>query len=262
MDRSGSPSYTSAVEIQEQKRRVPRDFDRIARTYDFLTGANPGYVRHLEMSAARLADALSDADVKDAAPDRTRRVLDLCCGTGLSTGAMRKAFPRAKLVGLDASEGMITKARTKTHLDAEFILGDATDPVAAGAEGPFDAILMAYGIRNIPDPDRCLANLFALLAPGGHICFHEYSVADSLKSRAIWNAVSVGVIIPGGLFTAGSTKIYRYLRRSVNEFDGKRGFERRLLRAGFRDVHTLPLDGWQREIVHSFMARKPTRSQA
>jgi ubiquinone/menaquinone biosynthesis C-methylase UbiE len=124
-------------------------------------------------------------------------------------------------------------------------------------EGTFDGILMAYGIRNVPDADLCLERLRDLLKPRGRICFHEYSVDDSALAKAVWNAVTLGVIIPGGLLTARSTKIYRYLRQSVLDFDGVRAFESRLRRAGYEDVRTMPMDGWQRGIVHSFLARKP-----
>lgn len=231
--------------LAEAKARVPTSFNGIAGTYDLLTGMNPGYRRHLRMSAERLE-----------APARGR-ILDLCCGTGLSTAALRKVYPWAEIVGLDASEGMLEKARKKRELRAEWVLGDATDPAAAGVEGPFDAILMAYGIRNLPDPDRGLENLRSILAPGGQIAFHEYSVSDSPRARLIWNAVTLGVIIPGGLLTARKTDIYRYLRRSVNEFDGVRAFEARLRRAGFVDVRTEAMDGWQRGVVHTFLARNP-----
>jgi hypothetical protein len=63
--------------------------------------------------------------------------------------------------------------------------------------------------------------------------------------------------MPGGLVTAGSTKIYRYLWRSVLDFDGVSAFEARLARHGFVDVKTMPMDGWQKGIVHSFVARRP-----
>ena len=56
--------------LDDQKRGVPSDFDVVAPTYDFLTTLNPGYHRHLRLSAARLS----------AAP--RARILDLCCGTG------------------------------------------------------------------------------------------------------------------------------------------------------------------------------------
>ena len=59
------------TETSREKPGVPRQFDRVARTYDLLTAMNPGYNRHLRSSAERMA--LSPG----------ARVLDLCCGTGL-----------------------------------------------------------------------------------------------------------------------------------------------------------------------------------
>lgn len=233
--------------ITEQKKVIPNEFNRISTSYDLLTGMNPGYQRHLAMSAARLG----------LGPDA--KALDLCCGTGLSTEALASVYPSADIVGMDASEGMLTEARRKPiGQRVRFLRGNAMDPASIdGAEGPYDGILMAYGIRNMPDPDLCLKRLLALLKPGGRICFHEYSVADSRRSRALWNGVCLGVIIPGGLFTAGSTRIYRYLRRSVLEFDGVTAFEERLRRAGFENVRTEAVDGWQRGIVHSFLGSRP-----
>lgn len=226
-------------------RDLRRDFDAIAATYDLLTGLNPGYHAHLEASARRL-------DLSGAP-----RVLDLCCGTGASTEALLRAIPDARVVGLDASEGMLRVAREKSALGGvELVCGDASDPSAAGVRGPFDGIVMAYGIRNLADPDAALARIHALLRPGGRVVFHEYSVADSLVAKRVWDAVCWCIIVPGGLVTSGSTRIYRYLHRSVHAFDGVRAFEARLRRAGFVGVWTGAMDGWQRGIVHSFVARR------
>jgi ubiquinone/menaquinone biosynthesis C-methylase UbiE len=186
------------------------------------------------------------------------RILDLCCGTGLSTDALVREYPSAEIIGLDGSAGMLEKASKKNSLRrVEFVQGDAMDPKGAGVEGRFDAILMAYGIRNMPDPDLCLRRLIELLEPGGRICFHEYSVADSLRSRVIFNAVAGAVIIPFGAVASRSPEIFRYLRRSVVAFDGVTAFEDRLRRAGFVNVHTEPMDGWQKGIVHSFLGERP-----
>lgn len=229
------------------KPSVPRAFDRVAATYDRLTSLNPGYHRHLAASAARLT-------IRTARP----RLLDLCCGTGASTEALRGAFPDASIVGLDASAGMLALARAKPSLrGVRFVEADAVEPGAV-VEGPFDGALMAYGIRNLAEPDRALANLRALLAPGASVVFHEYSVADASRARRLlWDAVCWGVIVPGGLLTARDAALYRYLHRSVRDFDGVRAFEERLRRAGFVDVWTGAMDGWQRGIVHSFVARTP-----
>jgi ubiquinone/menaquinone biosynthesis C-methylase UbiE len=229
-----------------EKQRVPENFDEVAPTYDLLTTLNPGYHRHLRLSAERL-------EVRPEA-----RILDLCCGTGASTEALVSVHPRARIEGLDASAGMLVAARKKPILRGiPFLQGDATDPRTHGANGLYDGILMAYGIRNVPDPDRCLSNLLSLLSPGGTVCFHEYSVRDSRRATLLWDAVAWGIIIPSGVLTAPRSPIYRYLHRSVRDFDGVRAFASRLSRAGFVDVETLPMDGWQRGILHTFRARRP-----
>ena len=175
-----------------------------------------------------------------------------------SSEAIAATYPTARITGLDASSGMLERARSKPVAErADFVLGDATDPAAAGIEGPFDGVLMAYGIRNVPEADRCLQNVFDLLAPGGVICFHEYSVADSRRSQLVWNAVTCGVIIPFGFVTSPSSNIYWYLRRSVLDFDGVSGFIQRLRSTGFTNVRAEPMSGWQNGILHSFVAERP-----
>ena len=143
-------------------------FDRIAASYDLIVGITPGYRRHLFKISERLelpGDAL---------------ILDLCCGTGQSTLALRAAYPRVSLYGLDASAKMLQAACSRPQLaNVEFVHGDAMDPGAAGIDGPFDGILMAYGIRNVPDADICLQRVLSLLTPGTPVCFHQYSVIGS-----------------------------------------------------------------------------------
>src|SRR5690606_17337908 len=125
--------------------------------------------------------------------------------------------PDADVVALDASSGMLREARKKPSLrGVELVLGDASDPRAAGIEGQFDGVLMAYGIRNVPDPDAALSRIRELLRPGGTIVFHEYSVQDSVLAKRIWDAVCLAIIIPGGIVTAPSSRIYRYLHKSVH----------------------------------------------
>ena len=230
------------------REQVPKGFDRMADRYDLLQRPNPGYQRHLVWSARRLG----------VAPTSRGPLLDLCCGTGLSTLALVKSYPRAEVTALDASENMLALARKKAALaNVRFVLGNAMNPEAAGVEGPYEAILMAYGIRNVPDINQCLARIHALLRPGGSVVFHEYSVAGAWLSQSIWQLVSGNVILPLGKLTTGSDELFRYLRASVLAFDSVAQFESRLRSCGFGDIKTLPMNGWQRGIVHSFFARRP-----
>ena len=96
--------------LRQRKREVPSDFDIVATTYDRLVRRNPGYVDHLLLGARRLAEAVVPAAVRVPGWSRGLRVLDLCCGTGLSTEAVTAAFPdadrrRARRVVGDARPG-------------------------------------------------------------------------------------------------------------------------------------------------------------
>jgi len=232
----------SSPSLQEQ---LASDFDRVADRYDTLQHFNPGYRSDLLLSAQRLAAPASG------------RILDVCCGTGLSTEALRQCYPQARICALDISAGMLASAQRKPALrDVRFVAGDAMDLEKSGLAGPFDAILMAYGIRNVPDPDLCLQRLRERLVPGGRVAFHEYSVAGSRKSRMVWNAVATAVIVPLGSALTKAPELFRYLRRSVNAFDSIARFEQRLRLAGFGAVRTESMPGWRRGIVHTILAER------
>lgn len=228
---------------------VSAQFDQDAASYDRLVGANPGYHEHLRLSARRLG-----------LPDRGAgaTLLDVGCGTGLSTAALVETYPEARIVAVDASAEMLARAREKAWPDTvRFVHARAEELGAAlGGEGPFDGLLAAYLVRNLPDRDAGVAVLVDHLAPGAPIAVHEYSVADSAYARSVWSAVCWAVIIPLGWRVTGDASLYRYLWRSVLAFDGLARLEQRLRDAGLREVHTRPVDGWQRGIVHTVLGRR------
>lgn len=228
---------------------VPDAFDAGAEAYDGLVGANPGYHKHLRISAQRMQ-----------LPDKGRglRLLDIGCGTGASTAALLSVAPYAEIVAADGSAGMLSKAKAKQWPPTvTFVHSRAEDLADAGVAGPFDGILAAYLVRNLSDPDPVLQSLRALLSPGAVFAAHEYSVRDSRWATAVWNAVSSAIIIPAGRIRSGDASLYRYLRRSVNDFDGVMDFRDRLQHNGFTEVNSLTMPGWQHNIVHTFLGRAP-----
>lgn len=228
---------------------VPGAFDVGAHAYDKLVGANPGYHDHLRISARRMR-----------IPDGGRglRLLDAGCGTGASTAALLEAAPHAEIVAVDASAGMLAEASVKPWPDSVRFVHSPIEKIAdAGVDGPFDGIFAAYLLRNLSDPDAQLRTFRELLRPGGILAVHEYSVRDSRGATAIWNAVCWGIIIPSGWRQTRDTALYRHLWRSVNNFDGAAAFQRRLTAAGFSGVHSETMPGWQRDIVHTFLAEAP-----
>lgn len=244
MTTSTDPSQTGAV---------TDEFDHAATAYDRLVAANPGYHRDLRTSARRLALPRRGAGL---------RLLDLGCGTGASTSALLNTFPAARVVGVDASRGMLEVAEAKQwpptvtfhHARAEEMTPERAGELLGG---PADAIFCAYLVRNLPDPDLFLTSVRALLRPGGRLALHEYSVADSVPARAVWNAVCWGVIIPAGRALTGRADLFRYLWRSVLEFDGRTALLDRMRAAGLESVADAPLPGWQYGITHTFVGRRP-----
>lgn len=228
---------------------VPAAFDDGARAYDTLVDANPGYHAHLRISAQRMA-----------LPDfgRGLRLLDAGCGTGASTAALLTVAPHAEIIGVDGSAGMLAEARAKRWPDTvRFVHSRIENLAGAGVIGPFDGIFAAYLVRNLSDPDAQLREFRSLLRPGATLAVHDYSVRDSLLATAVWNAVCATIIIPSGRLRTGDASLYRYLRRSVNRFDGAARFRNRLQDNGFIGVHSETMPGWQRNIVHTFLAEAP-----
>jgi ubiquinone/menaquinone biosynthesis C-methylase UbiE len=138
-----------------------------------------------------------------------------------------------------------------------FVHSRIEDLAAAGVHGPFDGILAAYLLRNLPDPDAQLSAFRQLLRPGATLAVHEYSVRDSLLAAAVWNTVCAAIIIPGGRLRSGDAAPYKYLRRSVNGFDGAAAFRDSLRANGFTAVSSETMPGWQRNIVHTFLGEAP-----
>ena len=124
-------------------------------------------------------------------------------------------------------------------------------------EKSLDAIFMAYGIRNMPDFNLCLKNLYRVLKPGGKICFHEYSISKAMSSKFYWKFLGYLLIIPFAGLTTGSTKIFRYLIKSVESFLSPNEFTELLKNTGFENVRHTPLGSWRKPILHTFTAQKP-----
>ncbi|QYX75311.1 class I SAM-dependent methyltransferase [Streptomyces akebiae] len=224
-------------------------FDHASRSYDTLVSANPGYHGQLRRSARRLRLPRRGAGL---------RVLDLGCGTGASTAALAAVLPEAEITAVDASAGMLERAARKPWREGvSFVHAPAERLAQAGVEGPFDAVFAAYLFRNVTDPDRVLSTVRDVLAPGGRLAVHEYTLSGRALHRAVWTGVCRGLVLPVAT-VLGDGGLYRHLWRSVVEFDTADDFAARARSQGFEAVRVLPLPGWQTGITHTIVARRPT----
>ncbi|MGB5893781.1 MAG: class I SAM-dependent methyltransferase [Ignavibacteriaceae bacterium] len=232
----------------KDKSKVPAEFNKVAKKYDTATFLSQGYKKDLQRSVDRLE--LSGDEF----------VLDLCCGTGQSTICVLNSLNAGKVIGIDNSEEMLNIAKQKYSGSykknrLEFIKQDVMN--INYEDESVDAIIMAYGIRNMPDYKVCIENLFRLLRPGGKIAFHEYSLYSNFLTHIYWTFLGHGVVIPISALISGSTTIYKYLVKSVLEFPPPDDFLILLKKAGFINVMRKPMPSWRKPILHTFLATKP-----
>jgi demethylmenaquinone methyltransferase / 2-methoxy-6-polyprenyl-1,4-benzoquinol methylase len=224
-------------------------FDRISGRYDLLNR-----VLSLGLDRRWRRRLVAAVELRPGA-----RVLDLATGTGDVALALATRHPEAEVVGLDPSRGMLERARAKTRpAQAEscrWSEGIAED--LPFADGSFDAVTMAFGIRNVPARERALREITRVLRPGGRLAILELA-----EPRSGWLAPLsrfwVRRVVPRiGALLASSAE-YRYLQRSMAAFPEPPEFARMLGTAGLEvlDVSALGLGA-----CTLFVARRPAEEE-
>lgn len=197
-------------------------FDRIAARYDLLNrvislGLDRGWRR-----------ALIEETRRDAPPGA---LLDLATGTG--DVAILAAASGLEVVGLDPSAEMLREARRKAP-GLRFELGSAE--ALPFVDGSFAMATMAFGIRNVADRPRALAELARVLVPGGRLGILELGEPEGRLARAHVH----GVVPRLGAWLSGRAE-YAYLARSIAAFPPPEVFVETIRAAGFVDVRARPL---------------------
>jgi ubiquinone/menaquinone biosynthesis C-methylase UbiE len=149
---------------------------------------------------------------------------------------------------------MLAQARAKNLPQVTWVQRDPPQ-LSSIVQGPFGGVVMAYGLRNLPDPDAALAQLHALLEPGGHLVLQDYCLADA-EAEKRWRWMSRGFIVPLCSAISRAPALFAYLEQSVLAFDRLGELAVRLEKAGFQCRRVLPGRGWQKDIVHTFVLSK------
>jgi len=193
-------------------------FDRIAPVYDVM---NRVMTAGLDLRWRRLA---AEAVVRPG-----DRVLDACCGTGdLAVAAARAG---GRVTGLDFSARMLERARRKAP-ELEWVEGDLLE--LPFADGSFEAGTVGFGVRNVADLPRSLAELRRVLAAGGRVAILEITQPRGLLAPfyRLWFDRLVPLL--GKLLKGGAA--YSYLPESVRRFPGPDELASLLRQAGFDGV--------------------------
>ena len=221
-------------------------FSGIAKRYDLLNHLLSGNVdkRWRRIVATRVREKLSSSGA---------RVLDVACGTGDLSLTLFESTG-ARVVGTDFCRPMLQIAAAKLAREIPLIEGDALN--LPFREASFEAVTIAFGLRNLASVENGLAELRRVLKPGGSVAVLEFSRPANAMLRPVFGLYFTRVLpLMGGLIS-GSPRAYSYLPASVQKFPDQQQLSLLMQRAGFDQVQFENLTGG---IAALHMGRKPER---
>lgn len=205
--------------------RVRAMFDRIAGRYDLLN-----HVLSLQLDRWWRRRAARSATAGLAAP----RILDLCTGTGDLLLAELRAAPGAFVVGADFSLEMLALARSKAPRQPLAGVDALHLPFRAAS---FDAVSVAFGVRNLADRARGFAEMHRVLRPGGRLVVLEFCPPPPGLFGRAFRVYSNHVLPRVAALIASSREAYRYLPDSMARFPAPTALAEELRDAGFAEVN-------------------------
>lgn len=204
--------------------RVRDMFARIAPTYDLLNRVlSAGRDRAWRRIVAKSLDA------------RPRRVLDLCAGTGDLALEIARQHPQAVVVAGDFCHEMLAYGNAKglAALTAPAVCDALRLPFASAS---FDAVTVAFGVRNFERLECGVAEMRRVLRPGGTLAVLEFFRSDSRWRDLPFRVYFRHVLPRVGRWVSRDREAYSYLPQSVGRFVTRREFEQLLQQTGFTDL--------------------------
>lgn len=200
-----------------KKQQVAEMFDKIAFRYDFLNRFLSGGIDlYWRRRAIRELRGLRGMD--DASP---LMVLDVATGTGDMAIMMTRHLPGVRVTGIDISRGMLEiGARKIDRLGlADRISLQPGDSEAIGfPDSHFDAVTVAFGVRNFENLERGLREMRRVLRPGGRLVVLEFSQPHTPGVRQLYD-LYLRLVAPNvGKMVSSSREAYQYLNDSVKAF--------------------------------------------
>ena len=208
-------------------------FDDISSRYDFLNHfLSFGIDRMWRKKLVRLLGKNSPQEI-----------LDVATGTGDLALAIAKTGPK-KIVGIDISGQMLEVGRQKIIKAGKsdmiiFHLADA-EKIPFGDDS-FDAISVAFGVRNFEDLEKGIREMHRVLRPGGWMFILEFSHPVSFPMKQMYYLYSRFFIPVMGRMISGNSNAYSYLPESVAAFPSGKKFVAVVEKAGLKNVSSLPL---------------------
>ena len=217
-----------------KKEQVADMFNAIAGKYDFLNrvlslGIDVGWRKKTVRSVARY---------------QPRLVLDVATGTADLAMALAKGCPGAQVEGADISAGMLDVGRQKVAQRGlanrvQWILGDGE--MLPFEDNRFDAVTVAFGVRNFENLQAGLVDMLRVLKPGAPLAVLEFSQPTRQPFRAFYFFYFKHILPRIGKWVSRDSAAYTYLPASVEAFPYGQAFLDELAKAGYRKGYARPL---------------------
>jgi demethylmenaquinone methyltransferase/2-methoxy-6-polyprenyl-1,4-benzoquinol methylase len=228
------------VPLEDKQAMVDDVFDAVAMRYDLMNDLMSGGLHRV------WKDILTTA-VNPPKSERPFALLDLAGGTGdVAFRVARAGGSGTRVTVADVNTEMLAVGRRRA---SEQGLGDKVTFIEANAEKlplpalAFDAVTIAFGIRNVPRMEAALAEAYRVLRIGGRFLCLEFSSVDVPGLDAAYDLYSFNVIPALGGAVTGDAEAYRYLVESIRKFPKPAVFADMMREAGFRHVSHQPLTG-------------------
>ena len=211
-----------------KKDQVAKMFNNISRRYDFLNQLlSLGIDKMWRKRAIRVLEPL-----------KPKTILDVATGTGEFALEALKLNPD-KIYGIDIAEGMLDIGRQKIQAKkasalVELLHGDSEN--IPFKENKFDAVTVAFGVRNFENLKRGLSEILRVLKPGGMVVILEFSKPASFPFKQIYNFYFRFILPRIGSIVSHDKAAYTYLPKSVEAFPDGEDFLRILHDVGFKNT--------------------------
>ena len=205
-------------------------FSRVAPRYDLLNN-----VISLGTQKIWRHELFNQLQIKP-----TDNALDVCCGTGDLAIALAKRISAGRVTGLDFNKEMLEIAKEKTKIGNLFLVqGDAM--ALPFDDNSFDIVTIGFGLRNVPDADKALSEIYRVLKPGGQFVSLEMSQPTNPIIKVGWKAYFTAFPLMASL-AGGHYRDYQYLKKTSQQFVSAHQLARMMKAVGFKEVHYQPLN--------------------
>lgn len=214
-----------------KKQQVSKMFDNIAKHYDFLN-------HFLSLGIDKVWRRKMIAELKDVQP---QLILDVATGTGdVAINTIKQLnITGLHIIGLDISPEMLNIGNKKIVTEGmsgtiDMIVGDSEN--LPFENNKFDAITVAYGVRNFENLERGLSEMLRVLKPKGKLVVLEFSQPHVFPFRQLFNFYFKNILPLIGKMTSKDNRAYTYLYESVQAFPDGDNFLKVLDKTGFKNT--------------------------